>query len=263
MELDFNNVKKPGENGIHPAANMFPLVETAKAREAVRQEGGGATARLSRLEDGAGRYRTIYMDPPWGYMDRTCRGAAAGHYETMSVERIAEMPIGKLLLPQGGYLWLWATWPKIRDGFPHTVLSAWGFEWKSEIVWDKDKMGPGRWLRKQTEILILASKGRARPADLSEKRARTRDIEKIRRTTTHSAKPDDFRQRAFELTGGPMIELFARSASPLCDRWGHEAPATATEPAAQEVTAQGAHQLSLFDFSGAEALQPAAAEGEV
>lgn len=75
----------------------------------------------------AGRYRTIYVDPPWEYENAGMRGAAAQHYPTMSLADLSALPVGDLAHAEGAHLWLWTTWPMIRDGAPHEILDAWGF----------------------------------------------------------------------------------------------------------------------------------------
>jgi len=109
----------------------------------------------------------------------------------------------------------------LRDGWAHELLRTWGFAWKSETVWDKVKMGQGRWLRKQTEVLVLGRKGKLRrPPGW----ASIRDHVTWPRGTLHSEKPEIIRRLIAVASPNPMIELFARDASPFCDRWGDEAP---------------------------------------
>ncbi len=178
-----------------------------------------STRRLLTLQEGFGQYRTIYSDPGCSYTDQTCRGAAAGHYRVLTLEELCNLPVGRLAHVDGAFLWLWISWPKLRDGWAHELLRAWGFAWKSELVWDKVKMGQGRWLRKQTEVLGMKGKLR-RPRGW----ALIRDLVTWPRSTVHSEKPTIIRKLVAAVSPCPMVELFARKASPFCDRWGDEAP---------------------------------------
>jgi N6-adenosine-specific RNA methylase IME4 len=184
------------------------------------------TRRLQDLAEASGRYGSLYVDSPWPYRDRACSGAAATHYLTMSLEALERLPVVQITRPEGARLWLWATWPQLRDGAPQRLLRAWGFTWKSEIVWGKKrderwyagKPGLGRRVRVDTEILLIAERGRVPPFP---KNVRGFVISPPGR---HSEKPEYFRELAASVGPLPMVELFARQASPLCDRWGDEAP---------------------------------------
>lgn len=177
-----------------------------------------AEGLLSSLEDGAKQFRCVYLDPPWDYEDETSSGAAKGHYPTMSPEKLAALPVGALAHKEGAHFWIWTTWPKIRDKIPHEVISAWGLEWVGEIVWNKMKIGTGRWLRSQTEVLILAAKGKSPLL-----RADQGNYFEIERTAKHSQKPEEFRKLIETLSPGPRVELFAREAADGWMRWGLEA----------------------------------------
>jgi len=174
--------------------------------------------RIACLSQQVGFYRVIYCDPPWRYTDYSCQGAAALRYATMSTDQMREkIPITTLAHPDGCFLWMWATWPKIREGAPHDLIAFWGFRWVGEIVWNKVSLGIGRWMRPQTEVLILSVRGNVRL-----KRNDQRGIIE-RRRTRHSVKPEDARHIIERLCDGPYIELFARRAARGWDRWGQEA----------------------------------------
>jgi N6-adenosine-specific RNA methylase IME4 len=85
-----------------------------------------------------GQYKTILADPPWKYQNWTDKknGAARGHYKTMTLEDIAALPVGELGDPTGCALFLWATFPKIREALQ--VIEAWGFRYVTcAFVWRK------------------------------------------------------------------------------------------------------------------------------
>ena len=191
-------------------------------------------ARITRLEQVLGRYRTIYLDPPWPYDRRVLGRRALDEIYAggvMSLEDLGRLPIARLGREDDRfYVWMWCTWPKIRDGFHQEVLDAWKLKWVSEIVWDKVTMGQGRRMRKQTEILLLAVP--AGQSSLLLERKDQRDLVQVRRGTQHSGKPEEFRRLIETLTPEPRIELFARSHPPSWDVWGLEAPEEQEEPVA-------------------------------
>jgi N6-adenosine-specific RNA methylase IME4 len=102
-------------------------------------------------------------------------------------------------------------------------MDAWGFEYRSSIVWVKHAIGLGFWVRNQHEHLLIGARGRMRSPPPA---ARPSSVI-INRRRQHSRKPDE----AYALIEAayptlPKIELFARAARPGWDRWGNEAPAT-------------------------------------
>ena len=178
-----------------------------------------APGKVPDLNAATGRYRCVYLDPPWEYRDAGCRGAAAPHYPTLSIERIEALPVGRLLHADGAHVWCWCTWPKIREGWAHRVMRAWGFEsWTSEIVWDKDSFPAGHYARVQTEVLLLATTSPSFPLLRRDVRGLHRE-----RSGAHSGKPSFFRELIETTSPGPRIELFARETAEGWDRWGLEA----------------------------------------
>lgn len=103
-------------------------------------------------------YGVIYADPPWSYSldyEGSCR-SISNQYQTMKIEDICAMQV-----PSAAdcILYLWATAPLLPEAL--RVVSAWGFDYKSCAVWDKEVLGMGYWFRGQHEILIVGTKGRA------------------------------------------------------------------------------------------------------
>lgn len=106
------------------------------------------------------RYGLILADPEWRFepysretgMDR----AADNHYPTSTTEIIASRPIG-LIAAEDSTLALWATVPMLPQAL--FVMESWGFEYKSGLVWVKDKIGTGYWFRNQHELLLIGTRG--------------------------------------------------------------------------------------------------------
>jgi len=166
------------------------------------------------------RYAVIYADPPWHFEvyneESGIEHAAANHYSTMSLDEIRALPIPSLASPDAA-LFMWTTVPHLRESFQ--VLDAWGFEYKTNIVWVKDKIGLGYFVRNQHELLLVATRG-----DMPSPSPANRPpsvISAPRRE--HSRKPDE----AYEIIERmypelPKIELFARHARPGWAAWGNE-----------------------------------------
>ena len=98
------------------------------------------------------RYSTVYADPPWEYDNTSARGAAANHYPTMSIKRICEEPVSDLAA-DCAHLHLWTTNAFLREAFD--VMTAWGFTYKSCLIWVKPQMGMGNYWRVSHEFLLL------------------------------------------------------------------------------------------------------------
>ena len=105
-------------------------------------------------------------------------------------------------------LFLWVPSPQIRAG--NKVVEAWGFEFKSSAVWDKEIAGNGYWFRQQHELLYIATRGDMPAAPTS---ARVPSVIRSRRRE-HSRKPDEVYGIIERMYPGlPKVELFARSRS--------------------------------------------------
>ena len=167
------------------------------------------------------RYGVIYADPPWRFEvyseDTGQKRAAEAHYPTMSSESIAQIPVDSIA-DEDCVLFMWTTSPTMPEAFG--LLKEWGFAYRSQCIWAKDKIGLGFWFRNQHEILIVAIKGKV-PAPAHG--AQWPSLIQAARGK-HSEKPAVF----YELIEAyfptlPKIELFARGkARGGWDAWGNE-----------------------------------------
>lgn len=156
-----------------------------------------------------GMYRVILSDNPWVYNNRQASGSgAADHYGGMSIEAQCKLPIAAHALPNS-ILFMWTTAPLIlANPGPREVGEAWGFTYKTQIVWDKVVHNKGHYTGANHEILTIWTRGSCTPdvpVDLPD------SVQVVQRTGEHSEKPEDFR-RLIEKhwTSGPYLELFAR-----------------------------------------------------
>ena len=98
-------------------------------------------------------FDVVFADPPWQFELRSEKGegkAPQAHYDCMSLDEICALPVGHLARGDA-WLWLWATYPMLREAF--TVLDAWGFTYVTGGPWVKRgqsgklAFGPGYVLR--------------------------------------------------------------------------------------------------------------------
>ena len=146
-------------------------------------------------------------------MDR----AADNHYPTMTTDTICALPVPTIAAADC-VLFLWATAPMLPAALE--VMRAWGFEYKSNLVWDKDQVGTGYWLRNRHEHLLIGTRGNI-PAPAPGQQEVS--VVKIK-ATKHSRKPTTFCYSIEEMFPAlPRVELFARGRlRPGWDGWGNE-----------------------------------------
>src|SRR3954470_14311812 len=117
-----------------------------------------------------GKYGTILADPPWRFANRTGKMAPEhrrlSRYGTMTVDEICAMRVNTAA-SEKCHLYLWVPNALIAEGL--AVMKAWGFTYKSNIVWYKvrkdggpDGRGVGFYFRNVTEILLFGIHGRMR-----------------------------------------------------------------------------------------------------
>lgn len=135
-----------------------------------------------------GKSDVVYADPPWQYDFDVDSRATENHYPTLTVRQICKLRDRKKVHIQDKFddnaiLYLWTTAPKLNEAFE--VIQAWGFTYKTNMVWVKDKIGLGWYCRNQHELLLIAEKGNM---PLPEPDVRPSSILNYPRTT-HSTKP--------------------------------------------------------------------------
>lgn len=109
------------------------------------------------------KYRTIYADPPWQFANRTGKMAPEhkrlNRYSTMKLEDIKQIPVSNVA-DEKCHLYLWIPNALLPEGLE--VMKAWGFEYKTNLVWEKvrkdgfpDGRGVGFYFRNTTELLLF------------------------------------------------------------------------------------------------------------
>ena len=176
------------------------------------------------------RFATVMADPPWRFTNRTGKVAPEhrrlSRYDTLSLDDICALPVADHLETRA-HCYLWVPNALLPDGL--RVLAAWGFEYKSNIVWHKvrkdggsDGRGVGFYFRNVTEIVLFGTRG---------KNARTlapgrRQVNLMAtRKREHSRKPDEQYDIIQSCSWGPYLELFGRGVREGWTIWGDQAHA--------------------------------------
>ncbi len=163
------------------------------------------------------RYPVIYADPAWPYDFFSTTKTPNLHYPTMTVEEICALPVSEIATPDA-ILFIWC--PNSHLAKCLEVITAWGFTYKTNIAWVKDRQGLGYWVRNRHELLLIATRGNmltpksnARPPSVLNAPA-----------GRHSEKPVEAWEMIEHMYPDfPKIELFARSRRSGWDAWGNEA----------------------------------------
>jgi N6-adenosine-specific RNA methylase IME4 len=186
-----------------------------------------AAADLLRFV-GNRRFGTILADPPWRFTNKTGKVAPEhkrlSRYGTMKVADIMAIPVADVAA-QTAHLYLWCPNAILPDGL--AVMAAWGFTYKSNIVWHKirkdggsDGRGVGFYFRNVTENLLFGIRGK-NARTLAPGRRQVNMIETRKRE--HSRKPDEQYHIIEGCSPGPRIELFARGRRSGWTTWGNQA----------------------------------------
>jgi N6-adenosine-specific RNA methylase IME4 len=174
------------------------------------------------------QFATILADPPWQFTNKTGKVAPEhrrlARYATLSLDDIVALPVAQVTREKA-HFYLWCPNALLPEGL--AVMKAWGFTYKSNIVWHKvrkdggpDGRGVGFYFRNVTELILFGIKG---------KNARTlapgrRQVNYLAtRKREHSRKPDEQYKIIEACSPGPFLELFARGTRKGWATWGNQA----------------------------------------
>ena len=179
---------------------------------------------------GQSRFGTILADPPWQFVNRTGKIAPEhrrlSRYGTMALQEIMGLPVTDIVKPTA-HLYLWVPNALLPDGL--AVMKAWGFNYKSNLVWHKvrkdggsDGRGVGFYFRNVTELILFGVRGsNARTLDPGRSQVNLLATRK----REHSRKPEEQYDIIESCSPGPFVELFARGTRSRWTCWGNEADA--------------------------------------
>jgi N6-adenosine-specific RNA methylase IME4 len=175
------------------------------------------------------RFGTILADPPWRFQNKTGKVAPEhrrlSRYATITLDDIKQqLPVAQVAADVA-HLYLWVPNALLPDGL--AVMEAWGFRYKSNIVWHKvrkdggsDGRGVGFYFRNVTELVLFGVRGR-NARTLAPGRRQVNYLSSRKRE--HSRKPDELYPLIEACSPGPFLELFARGVRPGWTAWGQQA----------------------------------------
>jgi N6-adenosine-specific RNA methylase IME4 len=186
-------------------------------------ESAGSQLRLTFADQ---RFGTILADPPWRFTNRTGKVAPEhkrlGRYATLSTSEIAELPVRELAADKS-HCYLWTPNALIPDALQ--VMEAWGFTYKTMLVWHKvrkdgcsDGRGVGFYFRNVTEPVLFGVRGQLRTFQPGRRQVNLLATRK----REHSRKPDELYDIIEACSPGPFLELFARYPRNGWSAWGDE-----------------------------------------
>lgn len=143
-------------------------------------------------------------------------------YQTMATDELARLPVGELAKP-ASHIYLWCPNALLADGL--RLMEAWGFTYKTNLVWYKvrkdggpDGRGVGFYFRNVTELVLFGVKGKLRT--LPPGRRQTNIM--VHRKREHSKKPPLIYNIVEDCSPGPFLELFARHRREGWQQWGDQ-----------------------------------------
>lgn len=186
-----------------------------------------AASDLLSFVDGR-TFSTILADPPWQFVNKTGKVAPEhrrlSRYSTMKLDEIMSLPVPQIA-KSTAHLYLWCPNALLPEGL--AVLNAWGFSYKSNIVWHKirkdggpDGRGVGFYFRNVTELVLFGVRGK-NARTLAPGRSQVNFL--ATRKREHSRKPDEQYDIIKACSPGPFVELFARGTRKGWTTWGNQA----------------------------------------
>jgi N6-adenosine-specific RNA methylase IME4 len=165
------------------------------------------------IEKPNGLFDVLVVDPPWAYGreydPETSR--VANPYPEMAQSELLNIEIPA---KKDAVLFLWTTHQFIFDA--KELMDKWGFVYKATMVWDKEKIGMGAWLRMQCEFCLVGIKGKPFWENTEH-----RDIIREARRE-HSRKPETFYSVVEKITAGRKVDYFSREMREGWEAFGND-----------------------------------------
>jgi len=158
-------------------------------------------------------FQVIYCDPAWHYNNSGFDMSANKHYLTVPTEEMAAWKIPSIA-DVNSVCFMWVTNPMLSDGL--FLLNSWGFEYKTNMVWVKEKHTAGFYVFGQHELLLIGVKGSMLPKEKLKSIIQGENKQ-------HSQKPEIVYEIIEQMYPGlKSIELFARNKRKGWSSWGNE-----------------------------------------
>jgi site-specific DNA-methyltransferase (adenine-specific) len=201
---------------------------TSNARTSVAARVFALPRRAEGVRVRSAPFAVVVADPPWPFRDKL-PGASRGAKKNYDVLSLDDIRAGRFTgggnvvavldgpnVADDAYLFLWRVSAMVEEAC--SVVRAWGFVPKSEVVWRKQTVngkrhfGMGRHVRMEHEVCIVATRGKPKPLSRSVRSVFDAPAPSgPNGRAIHSAKPDAFYRDVVEkLYHGPYLELFAR-----------------------------------------------------
>lgn len=209
LEADDSEAVRQIERGELTVSKAIAETKKAVRREDLKQQ----AAAIPTLQQPTGLYDVIVMDPPWNYgreYDPDSSRVANPYPEMTQQQLLALKPPAK----GDSVLFLWTTHQFIFDA--KALLDHWSYTYKATLVWNKEKMGMGAWLRMQCEFCLVAIKGKP----FWDNKTHRDIISEPRRE--HSRKPDAFYAFVDSVTEGRKLDFFSREQRKGWDTFGND-----------------------------------------
>jgi N6-adenosine-specific RNA methylase IME4 len=198
----------------------------------------------------AGRYSVVYADPPWPFRAWSARGkgrSAEAHFDCMSLEEIKALPVARWAA-RNAVLYLWATVPHLE--LVLGVIPAWGFGYKSNLAWIKERGGTGYWAKNRHELLLIGVRGsrvcpRFHDIPIADSVIEGGQRQFARKPDAARAIIDRYHPNAHRL------ELFARETAPGWDAWGDQVGLLDHGPVSTRRRPSGSPKLAVRSLSAA------------
>lgn len=189
-----------------------------------------ASVELRALAERDGPFEIVVSDPPWRFKSNSVHKPgrnAIRHYDCMTIEDISALPV-RDIVAKDALLLLWATAPMLPEQL--RVVQAWGFTYRTQLVWAKDRTGTGFWARNQHEVVLICRKGAfpcKQPGEDAPLGASVIDAPLLDAAVReHSRKPDQFYDRVDAVerwAGMRRLDMFTRQTRPGWTPFGDEA----------------------------------------
>jgi len=207
--------------------------EELKRDVASGKKSAASAERLIKLEKAhtnpiplpEGKYKIVLCDVPYKY-DYEVEGAP--NYPTLSEEEIIDLkdkqgrPVTDIFAGDT-IIFFWAPLPKLEEAL--RIIQAWGFSYKTAIVWSKEKegisqQGTGHYIIATCELILVVTKGKP---GVPLPKNRPLGILRAPRTKIHSQKPVILRHWIERMyPNEKYLELFARETAKGWTAWGDQ-----------------------------------------
>jgi N6-adenosine-specific RNA methylase IME4 len=199
---------KKDKVSIHEA---YKDIKKQEKIEAINKQKEAIKTGQVKLPEGV--YEVVSIDPPWNYnREYDPEGSrVASPYPEMNQEQLLKLnpPFAKDCV-----LFLWTTHKFLFDA--KELMDKWNFDYKATLVWNKEKMGIGKWFRMQCEFCLVGIKGNP-----IWQNTEYRDIISESRRE-HSRKPEAFYKMVEAITCGRKLDYFSREQREGWDSYGND-----------------------------------------